>query len=584
MAFLDLAAGLPRNAFERVRSFANGKRRARLIAGIAIVASIVIPAILWSSGTSYSVLFAGLSGEDGGRAIAELQKLNVPYRITDGGRVILVPEADVGFARLQLAARGVPKQDGDQWTLFDNESLGVSPFAEQVHYARAVETALAHTVRDVDGVVSATVKLALSKESDFLTDAPKPSAAVMIRLRPGVQLTTAQIDGVVGLVAAGVPGLSRDNVTLVDQSGKVLNSDGKDGLQQVPRQLEIAQVVAHQYETTITDLLVPVLGRGNFRVSADADIDFSHWQESSVKYGDSHILSEDAASHFRAFNSEQAIGIPGALSNRPPETPTVSVPPAAGQTGAVPAPTADPAGQQIVTEQEPMINAPNSLAPASAAESRGHSSTTGLASINPGAAQRSIALAGSVPSDGLVVATSPSPGNASAASDPSIAIAAAVAGSVPNTAAGGLPDENSPSASAATPLPADLPDRLLHGVIGSIESPGREIVLRLDPPELGNLTVRVLVAGREIATWFATPQAQLQQAIGQAIGQLQTELSNAGYTLSGVWVGADTSSPRDRGASLPLPPRERLAATRVEPQTIPATEIPSSSSGVSIYV
>lgn len=346
MAFLDLAAGLPRNALERLRAFADGKQRVRLIAGGAIVASITIPAILWSSGTSYSVLFAGLSGEEGGRAIAELQKLNVPYRITDGGRVILVPEADVGFARLQLAVRGVPKQDGDQWALFDNESLGVSPFAEQVHYARAVETALAHTVRDVDGVVSATVKLALPKETDFLTDAPKPSAAVMIRLRPGVQLTSAQIDGVVGLVAAGVPGLSRDNVTLVDQSGKVLNSDDKDGLQQVPRQLEIAQAVAHQYETIITDLLVPVLGRGNFRVSADADIDFSHSQESSVKYGDSHVLSEDAASHSRASNSEQAIGIPGALSNRPPETPTVSASPAAGQTAAAPAPTAAPAASE----------------------------------------------------------------------------------------------------------------------------------------------------------------------------------------------------------------------------------------------
>ena len=346
MAFLDLTAGLPRNALERLRAFADGKQRARLIAGVAIVTSIVIPAVLWSSGTSYSVLFAGLSGEEGGRAIAELQKLNVPYRITDGGRVILVPEADVGFARLQLAVRGVPKQDGDQWALFDNESLGVSPFAEQVHYARAVETALAHTVRDVDGVVSATVKLALPKESDFLTDAPKPSAAVMIRLRPGMQLTSAQIDGVVGLVAAGVPGLSRDNVTLVDQSGKVLNSDDKDGLQQVPRQLEIAQAVARQYETTITDLLVPVLGRGNFRVSADAYIDFSHSQESSVKYGDSHVLSEDAASHSRGFNSEQAIGIPGALSNRPPETPTVSASPAAGHTGAAPAPTAAPAASE----------------------------------------------------------------------------------------------------------------------------------------------------------------------------------------------------------------------------------------------
>jgi len=145
-------------------------------------------------------------------------------------------------------------------------------------------------VREVDGVVAATVKLALP-EADFLADAPKPSAAVMIRLRPGMQLTTAQIDGLVGLVAAGVPGLTRDNVTLVDQSGRVLNSNSKDALQQVPQQLEIAREVARQFEATVTDLLLPVLGRGNFRVSADADIDFSHSQEASVKYGSSHVLT-----------------------------------------------------------------------------------------------------------------------------------------------------------------------------------------------------------------------------------------------------------------------------------------------------
>lgn len=252
--------------------------------------------------------------------------------------MILVAATDVGFARLQLAARGIPKQDGDQWALLDNESLGVSPFVEQVHYARAIETALAHTVREIDGVISATVKLALPKETDFLANSPKPSAAVMVRLRPGVQLTTAQIDGLVGLVAAGVPGLNHDNVTLVDQSGRVLNSNGKDALQQVPQQLEVARQVAKRYEAAITDLLLPVLGQGNFRVSADADIDFSHTQESSLRYGDSHVLSQDEAIHSRAANAEQAIGIPGALSNRPPETPTTALAP----TRPVPAPGAVP--------------------------------------------------------------------------------------------------------------------------------------------------------------------------------------------------------------------------------------------------
>jgi flagellar M-ring protein FliF len=347
VAFLDIAGGLPRQAVERLRPLLAGNRRTLVIGGgAALAVAVAVAAVLHGSGGGYSVLFAGLSGEDGGRTIAELQKLDISYRIAEGGRVIEVPEADLGFARLQLAARGIPKQDGDHWALLDNESLATSPFVEQVHYTRAVEAALARTVRDIEGVVSASVKLALPKESDFLGDAPKPSAAVMIRLRPGVQLTTAQTDGIVGLVAAGVPGLARENVTLVDQTGRVLSANPKDGLQQVPAQLEVAREVARRYETAVEDLLTPLLGHGNFRVSADADIDFAQRQESLVKYGDGHVLSQDDT--VRPHQPvEPAIGIPGALSNRPPETPTVAAPapPAAAVPGQPPAAAAPPAAE-----------------------------------------------------------------------------------------------------------------------------------------------------------------------------------------------------------------------------------------------
>lgn len=337
MAFLDLAGGWHKGVLDRIRPIVNGNRRTALMAGGTVAATALITALLWSSGSSDAVLYAGLSAEEGGRVIAELQKLNISHRITEGGRVIMVPPGDVGRARLQLAARGVPKQEGDQWALLDNESLGVSPFVEQVHYNRAVETALARTVRDIDGVISASVKLALPKQSDFLADSPKPSAAVMVRLRPGVQLTPAQIDGLAGLVAASVPGLARENVTLVDQSGRVLNATGKDGLQQIPQQLEIAREVARQYEAAVIELLTPVLGRGNFRVSVDADIDFSQSKESLVKYGDSHVLSQDEAIRPQHSVGQQAIGIPGALSNRPPETPI------AAPTKQTPAPSITPA-------------------------------------------------------------------------------------------------------------------------------------------------------------------------------------------------------------------------------------------------
>jgi flagellar M-ring protein FliF len=345
VAFLD--AINPQTLMERVRPLIGERSRMTLIAGGAAAVAVVIAAALWFWGASYAVLYAGLSGEEGGRAIAELQKLNIPYRITEGGRVIQVPASEVGRARLQLAARGVAKKDADEWAILDNESLGVSPFVEQVHYVRGIETALSRTVGEVDGVVSAKVKLALPKETSFLGDSPKPSGSVLVRLRPGTTLTAAQVTGIVGLVASSVPGLARDRVTVVDQSGTVLNPNGDGVTMQAPQQLELTREVNRRYETLITDLLVPVLGRGNFRISSDADIDFSQSKESLVRYGQSHVLSQDETTHIRGSESDQPIGIPGALSNRKPETPTTASPePAQNQQAA----QANPPGQATTTQ------------------------------------------------------------------------------------------------------------------------------------------------------------------------------------------------------------------------------------------
>jgi len=167
------------------------------------------------------------------------------------------------------------------------------------------------------------VTLTLPKQTDFLDDQPKPSASVLLRLRPGIVLTGAQVTGIVGLVAASASGLTADHVTVVDQTGAVLNPDTKgDALP--AHQIELTRQIDQRYETLITELLVPVLGRGNFRVTADADIDFSQSKESLIKYGDSHVLSEDQTTHVHGAETDQAIGIPGALSNKRPETPTTN--------------------------------------------------------------------------------------------------------------------------------------------------------------------------------------------------------------------------------------------------------------------
>ena len=330
------------------------RSRAVLIAGGALAAAVLAVVLLWSWGSSYAVLYAGLSGEEGGRAIAELQKLNIPYRIAEGGRIIEVPASDVGRARLQLATRGVAKRDADEWAILDNQSLGVSPFVEQVHYIRGIEAGLSRTVGEVDGVSSAKVALAIPKRTEFLGDSPKPSGSVLVRLRPGTQLSRAQVDGIVGLVASSVPGLARENVTVVDQTGAVLNPASKEGLLQAPQQFEVAREINRRYETLVADLLVPVLGRGNFRISSDADIDFSQSKESVVRYGESHVLSQDETIHNRPGETgDPPTGIPGALSNRPPDNPTTKAPPSPKPPQAAPNQPGQPAPAEAAAPAPP---------------------------------------------------------------------------------------------------------------------------------------------------------------------------------------------------------------------------------------
>lgn len=153
-----------------------------------------------------------------------------------------------------------------------------------------------------------------------------------------------------------------------------------------------------------------------------------------------------------------------------------------------------------------------------------------------------------------------------------------------NTALPGGPAAGgSSSATVATPASIEISQQLARHVMRSIENGIHEIVLRLRPSELGDLTVRLAVTGHEVSAWFATQQAQAQQVIGEAIGQLQGNLGNAGYTLVGAWVGNDGTSQSDRRERPPALPPSRQADSAAR-ELAPAMPISSSNMGVSIYV
>ncbi|PKY11258.1 flagellar M-ring protein FliF [Acidithiobacillus marinus] len=292
-------------------------RRLGVLVALAAVVAVLIAAIFMGGNPSYKVLYTNLSDRDGGQVIAELQKLNVPYQISDGGAVISVPANNVYATRMKLAADGLPKGAGVGFTLLDHEPMGTSDFVEHVNYQRALEGSLERTIASLNSVEGAKVHLAMPKPSVFLSEQENPTASVMLDLYPGRTLSAAQVAGIVHLVAASVPGLQDKNVTVVDQRGHLLSSQANadSGLQ--PSQLAYQRAVDQQYEKRIQAILTPIVGAKGVRVAVSADIDFAKSESSSVSYGKGQILSQQTHTSSGTGGSGP-YGVPGALSNTPP--------------------------------------------------------------------------------------------------------------------------------------------------------------------------------------------------------------------------------------------------------------------------
>ncbi|HMM70922.1 MAG TPA: amidase family protein, partial [Rhodocyclaceae bacterium] len=148
-AFKDLqpVAGFPNTRgsplFREARSPADSVLVERVRAAGALAIALLVGSWMWSRSPDYAVLFANISEKDGGAILQALTQQNVPYRFNEGGGAILVPSDRVHEVRLRLASQGLPRGGHVGFELMDSLKLGVSQFAEQVSYQRALEGELA---------------------------------------------------------------------------------------------------------------------------------------------------------------------------------------------------------------------------------------------------------------------------------------------------------------------------------------------------------------------------------------------------------------------------------------------------------
>lgn len=312
--------------------------------GLAALIAILAVSALWSREPEYRVLYANTSDKDGGAIIAALTQINVPYRFAAGGAAILVPEDRVHDARLKLASQGLPRGGTVGFELLENQKFGVTQFQERLNFQRGLEGELARSIQSVAAVQNARVHLALPTQNGFLREQSKPSASVLLSLYPGRQIDRAQVAGIVHLVAASVPNLSPRQVSVIDQNGTLLSSDGESAASGLDAsQLNYVRRIEASLAQRVLDIVEPIVGAGNVRAQVTADVDFTQSESTAEQYRPNQG-SEPAAVRSQqkvempAGEGAAAQGIPGALSNQPPQASSAPV------NGAAPAPHAGVAG------------------------------------------------------------------------------------------------------------------------------------------------------------------------------------------------------------------------------------------------
>ena len=304
-------------------------RQIGLMIGLAASVALGVSVVLWSQKPNYTLLYANLSSKDAGQVIDALQSSGIQFKVDEATGAVMVESSKLQSARMELAKDGLPEGNAMGFEMLQKEQgFGTSQFIETARFQRALEGELARTISELRNVKSARVHLAIPKRSVFLRDRSEPTASVMTDLYSGRTLDEEQIAAIVHLVSSSVPHLKPENVTVVDQRGELLSSGASDtGMAQTSTQFSYNRKLEQNYADRVRQLLEPIVGAGSVRASINADLDFTVTERTQETFNpDLPALRSEQVSEDSSQNSAVASGIPGALSNQPPEAAELQAP------------------------------------------------------------------------------------------------------------------------------------------------------------------------------------------------------------------------------------------------------------------
>ena len=190
-------------------------------------ASVTLMATIWFFvlRTEYVPIYQNIRESDASLIVEELDNASITYRLANDGHDILVPKGQESQARVTVAGADIPMGGTTGFELFNESDLGLTEFAQKINLQRAIQGELARTIMMMQGVEFARVHLAIPERSLFRAEQKAPTAAVTVEMHRSYALGSNRIGGIRQLVASSVPGLTIDNVAVLNDAGDLVSAD-----------------------------------------------------------------------------------------------------------------------------------------------------------------------------------------------------------------------------------------------------------------------------------------------------------------------------------------------------------------------
>ncbi len=250
--------------------------------GVAVFALVGVGGYFLSRPAT-ETLYSGLDRGDVASIGAALHDADIAFDVSPDGTSVAVRYGQTAQARMLLAERGLPHSGNAGYELYDKMgSLGLTSFMQDVTRVRALEGELARTIQSMAGIRAARVHVVLPDEGSFRRARQPPSASVVIRASSFDDSHVAA--AIRHLVAAAVPGMTIDEVTVLSTDGTVLAS-GDDASNAAPtKMLDLEKVIDRNVAENIRRTLMPSLGAKNLQVSVTARLNTDTRQTAETTY------------------------------------------------------------------------------------------------------------------------------------------------------------------------------------------------------------------------------------------------------------------------------------------------------------